>query len=235
MNATSDSVSSSHDGPHQGQPVAEAGLPLDEADAAIILVHGRGASARSILGLAREIDQPGVAYLAPQAAGHTWYPQSFLVPLAQNEPGLSSGLRAVDDVLARITEAGLPSEQTVLLGFSQGACLVSEYAARHPQRYGGVVALSGGLIGMGERPGETPPEDKIFDYDGDLAGTSVFFGCSDVDPHIPVERVETSAAVFEGLGADVTKRIYGGMGHTVNTDEIEFVRSLLTELQQSAA
>lgn len=235
MSPTPDSVSSSGDGPHQGQPVAAAGASLAEAQVAALLVHGRGASARSILGLAREIDRPGVAYLAPQAAGHTWYPQSFLAPLAQNEPGLSSGLRAVGDVLARIVEAGIPPERAVLIGFSQGACLASEYAARHPRRYGGVVALSGGLIGTGERPGSTPPDDKRFAYEGDLAGTPAFFGCSDVDPHIPLRRVEQSAAVFEELGADVTTRIYEGMGHTVNPDEIEFVRALLATLQQAAA
>ncbi len=235
MSASSTAASSSQEGPHQGQPVAEAGVPLDEAAVAAILLHGRGASARSILGLAREIDQAGVAYLAPQAAGHTWYPQSFLAPLAQNEPGLASGLRAVGDLLARITEAGTPPERTVLVGFSQGACLASEFAARHPRRYGGVVALSGGLIGTSERSGHAPPDDKRFDYDGDLAGTPAFFGCSDVDPHIPLRRVEQSAAVFEDLGADVTKRIYEGMGHTVNPDEIEFMRGLLADLRSSDA
>lgn len=229
MSAPSAPVPSSGEGPHQGQPVAEAGVSLGEAEAAAILVHGRGASARSILGLAREIDRPGVAYLAPQAAGHTWYPQSFLAPLTQNEPGLSSGLQVVGGVLARITDAGISPERTILLGFSQGACLVSEFAARHPRRYGGVVALSGGLIGTGERPGHAPPDDKRFEYDGSLEGTPAFFGCSDVDPHIPLRRVEQSAAVFDALKADVTKRIYEGMGHTVNTDEIDFVRGLLTE------
>lgn len=221
---------STPDGPHQGQPVAQAGASLDQAQAAALFVHGRGASARSILTLADTLAQPGVAYLAPQAAGYTWYPNSFLAPIEQNEPGLSSGLQVLADLLARLDAAGHPPERVLLLGFSQGACLASEFAARHPRRYGGVVALSGGLIGTGDRPDEAPPYDKMFDYEGDLAETPVFLGCSDVDPHIPIERVETTADVFERLGADVTKRIYEGMGHTINDDEIKYVRDLMTRL-----
>ncbi|HLA63305.1 MAG TPA: alpha/beta fold hydrolase, partial [Rhodothermales bacterium] len=199
-------------GPHQGGRVVEGGAPLGRARAAMILVHGRGASAESILDLADLFAQPDVAYLAPQAAGHTWYPFSFLAPLERNEPGLSSGLRAVGDVLARVEAAGLPAEKTVVLGFSQGACLALEFAARHPRRYGGVVALSGGLIGTGGQAG-APPDDKRFDYEGSLDGTPVFLGCSDVDPHIPLARVRRSAEVLTALGGDVTERIYPGMGH----------------------
>lgn len=221
---------SSIDGPHQGQPVAEAGAPLHRAKAAMILLHGRGASAQSILGMAEEFAQPEVAYLAPQAAGYTWYPQSFLAPLEANEPGLSSGLAAVRDVLRRIEQEGLALEKVVLLGFSQGACLASEFAARHPRRYGGVVALSGGLIGNGERPGASPPEDKTFDYEGSLEETPVFLGCSDTDPHIPVERVHQTAEAFRALGGAVTEQIYEGMGHTVNEDEVKHVRGLLARL-----
>ena len=223
------------DGPHQGQPVARAGVPLERAQAAAIFVHGRGASAESILSLADALAQPEVAYLAPQAAGYTWYPNSFLAPIEQNEPGLSSGLQVLADLLARLDEAGHPPERVLLLGFSQGACLTTEFAARHPRRYGGVVALSGGLIGTGERPGKAPPHDKVFDYAGDLDGTPVFLGCSDVDPHIPIERVETTARVFERLGADVRTRVYEGMGHTINDDEIRYVRKLLVRLQKAEA
>lgn len=220
--------------PHQDQPVRTAGAPLGEARAAAIFVHGRGASAESILTLAGEFDQPGVAYSAPQAAGHAWYPRSFLAPLADNEPGLSSGLRALGDVLAEIETAGLP-ERTLLLGFSQGACLALEFAARHARRYGGVVAFSGGLLGTAERPGADPPADKRFDYEGDLERTPVFLGCSDRDPHIPLARVETSAEVLAALGGDVTKRIYEGMGHTVNRDEVQFARGLLKQLVGDAS
>jgi predicted esterase len=179
-----------------------------------------------MLALADEIDRPGVAYLAPQAARRSWYPNSFMAPIDQNEPELTSALQVVDDTLARIAEAGPPEEQVVLLGFSQGACLAAEYAARHPQRYGGVVALSGGLIG---------PDGTDFDHEGPLDGTPVFLGCSDQDPYIPLERVEETATVFRRLGATVTKRIYEGMAHTTNDDEIQFVRTLLGDVVDPAA
>jgi predicted esterase len=217
-------------GPHQGQRVSEAGAPLDRAKAAVLLVHGRGATAESILTLAEEFARPDVAYLAPQAAGNTWYPYSFLAPIEQNEPGLSSGLQALRDVLRRIEQAGIPAERTVVLGFSQGACLALEFTARHARRYGGAVALSGGLIGTGPSEGAAPPFDKRFDYEGSLDGTPVFLGCSDVDAHIPIERVHQSRDVLEALGGAVTERIYPGMGHTVNEDEVRFVRALLASL-----
>lgn len=207
--------------PHENQPVETAGEPLADAQAALILLHGRGATAASILTLAREVDQPDFAYLAPQAAGFTWYPQSFLAPIAQNEPNLSSALALVDRVLTTVADAGVPRERTILLGFSQGACLATEYAARNAGRYGGVVAFSGGLIG----PPGTPR-----DYDGSFAGTPFFFGCSDVDPHIPEERVHESADAVEGMGAVVTTRIYPGMGHTVNEDELDAVRQMMAAL-----
>lgn len=210
----------SHD-PHHNQPVETAGQSLAGAQAAVILLHGRGATAASILMLAQELDQPAFAYLAPQAAGYTWYPQSFLAPIEQNEPNLSSALALVDDVLRRATGAGVPRERTILLGFSQGACLATEYAARNAGRYGGVVAFSGGLIG----PPGTPR-----DYEGAFEDTPFFFGCSDVDPHIPVERVYESAEVVEAMGATVTTRIYPGMGHTVNEDELEAVRQMMAAL-----
>lgn len=207
--------------PHENQPVETAGQSLAEAEAAMILLHGRGATARSILMLAQELDQPGFAYLAPQAAGYTWYPQSFLAPIERNEPHLSSALTLVDDVLGRTVAGGVPQERIILLGFSQGACLATEYAARHAARYGGIVALSGGLIG----PPGTPR-----DYEGHFDGAPFFYGCSDVDPHIPVERVHESANVVEAMGAAVTTRIYPGMGHTVNEDELEAVRQMMAAL-----
>lgn len=213
-------------GPHQGQPVLAAGTPADRARVAMVMVHGRGASAQSILTLAQALNRPGFAYVAPQASGNTWYPNSFLAPIPSNEPGISSGMQAIRDVLAQLESAGIPAERTVLLGFSQGACLALEFSARHARRYGGVAALSGGLIG---------PDGTPRDYAGSLAGTPVFLGCSDVDAHIPKARVDLSAEVLERLGAEVTERIYPGMGHTVNEDEIAHVRAIMDRLLERQA
>jgi len=207
--------------PHQGQPVFTAGEPLELAHAAMIMVHGRGASAEDILSLTTEFNQSGFAYLAPQASNFTWYPNSFLAPLESNQPGLSSGLLVIASLLEKVTQAGIPAERTILLGFSQGACLSLEYAARHAKRYGGIAGLSGGLIG---------PDDTPRDYPGSMADTPVFLGCSDRDFHIPKERVQFSAEVFQRLGADVTARLYPNMGHTVNMDEIQFVQKMMKNL-----
>ena len=187
----------------------------------MILVHGRGATAESILGLANELAQPDFAYLAPQAAGHTWYPLSFLAPLEQNEPGLGSGLALLQDLIVRLEGAGIPAERTMLLGFSQGACLTAEYVARRPRRYGGMAALTGGLIG----PPGTPRQ-----YAGDLEDTPVYLGAGDPDPHVPWERVEETARVYGDLGAQVTLRRFPGMGHTVNHEELAAVRGMMSQL-----
>jgi predicted esterase len=185
------------------------------------MIHGRGATAESILSLVPEIDQSDFAYFAPQAASGTWYPNSFLMPIPSNEPGLSSGLAVINDVLEHINAAGITSEKTMLLGFSQGACLTLEFVARNARRYGGAVGLSGGLIG---------PEGTPRDYPGSLDGTLVFLGCSDVDFHVPKERVLESAEVFKQLGGNVTARLYPNMGHTINQDEVDFVRSMMASL-----
>lgn len=205
-------------GPHQGLPVLMAGEPLASAQAAMILVHGRGATAADILMLAEELARPGFAYLAPEAAGNTWYPNSFLAPIASNEPGLSSGLALIASLLERVSEADIPPERVVIAGFSQGACLSLEFVARHAQRYGGVLGLSGGLIG---------PDGTPRNYPGTLAGTPVFLGCSDIDPHIPKERVLHSAEVLQALGGQVTAKLYPRMGHTINRDEIVMARSIV--------
>lgn len=204
--------------PHADQPVATAGVPLAAADVAVLMCHGRGATAEGILDLAAEFDRVDAAYLAPQAARNTWYPHPFLAELDDNEPWLSSALRTVGRTLDRIRDAGIPTERTVLLGFSQGACLAVEYAARNPRRYGGLVVLSGGLIG---------PPDITRDYTGCLDGTPVFIGCSDRDPHIPLERVHETSSVLTSLGATVTEEIYPNMGHGVVPDELDQVRDLI--------
>lgn len=209
------------DDPHRDAEVASAGVPLEEAALAVIMLHGRGATATGILDFATEFDVEGVAYLAPQAARRTWYPNSFLAPIEDNEPWLSSALQLVGTVRADIEAGGVPVEQTVLLGFSQGACLASEYVARNAQRYGGLAALSGGLIG----PPGTPR-----DYGGDLGGMPAFIGCGDQDPHIPVERVTETTQVLTDLGGDVDERIYEGMGHGIIPDEIEAVTGMLRQV-----
>ncbi len=204
--------------PHENQPILAAGRPLTEARAALIFVHGRGATAESILSLADYLPHPDMAYLAPQAAGNTWYPYSFLAPMEQNEPYLSSALARLGSLLAEVGRAGIPPERVVLAGFSQGACLASEFVARHARRYGGLLAFSGGLIG---------PPDTLREYVGSLDGTPVFVGCSDVDPHIPLARVNETADVLERLGAVVDKRIYPRLGHTINQDEIDAAAALV--------
>lgn len=208
-------------GPHQGQPLVEAGTGLADAEAVLVLLHGRGATARSITQFGRQVHSEGVALLAPQARGNEWYPESFLAPIEDNEPGRSSGLTAVESAMDRARDAGIPDGRIMLAGFSQGACLASEYVARNPGRYGGLAALSGGLLGESVAPS---------DYEGDLEGTPVFLGCSDVDPHIPAERVHETAAVFETLGGDVDTRLYEGMAHTVNDEELEAVEALVAAL-----
>jgi predicted esterase len=206
--------------PHAGQPIEHAGAPLGQGRAAMILIHGRGASADDILGLVPALSSPEFTYLAPEARAHTWYPNSFLAGIATNEPYLSSALAVIGRLVADVIAKGVPRERIMLLGFSQGACLASEFAVRNPGRYGGVIAFSGGLIGP---PGTTWDEKA-----GTFDGTPVFLGCSDVDPHIPKARVDESAAVFTRMGAQVTERIYPRMGHLVNDDEIAFARSVMT-------
>ena len=207
-----------HAHPHGGQPILRRGPAVAQARAVVILVHGRGDSAAGILGLVDEFDLPDVTWIAPNAAGNTWYPYSFLAPIDQNEPGLSSALRVFEGLVDTLNGEGMPHERIVLMGFSQGACLAQEFAARHARRYGAVIGLSGGLIG----PPGTPRN-----YAGSFDGTPVFLGCSDVDPHIPVERVRESSDVFRGMGASVDERIYPRMGHTINADEVQTATAIL--------
>ena len=204
--------------PHAGGRVLRVGAELASARLVVVAVHGRGASAEDILGLASELTAPEVAYVAPQAAGNTWYPYSFLAPMEQNEPWLSSALATLGRLVADIEGSGVPRERIALMGFSQGACLSLEFAARHAGRWAAVIGLSGGLIG----PPGTPR-----DYAGSFTGTPVLLGCSDVDAHVPLERVRETSAVLRGMGAEVDERIYPGMPHTVNEDELAAADALL--------
>ena len=245
------------DGPHADQPVRRRGPPVSEATAVVVLAHGRGATAQGMLGLADDLDVEGVTYLAPAATRREWYPEAFTAPTDQNQPHLDSALALLGRVVDAATDA-VGTERTALIGFSQGACLASEWVARNPARYGGLAALSGGLIG---------PPGTAFDYDGSLAGapgtpsesdesdgasesdesdgadrasepdelsepnaTPVFLGCSDSDPHIPEERVHETRDALDSLDADVDERIYPGMGHGINEDELDAVRALVTDL-----
>lgn len=197
-----------------------AGKPLLEASRAMIMVHGRGATAPSILGLAQELAVSDMALLAPQASMNTWYPQSFLAPIPNNEPGLSTGLAVIGQAVAEVREAGIALENIFFLGFSQGACLSSEYVARHAQKYGGVFILSGGVIG---------PRLEKERYAGDFAGTPILLGCSDVDAHVPLLRVQESTQLFRDMGADVTERIYPNAPHTIFEDEILLANQILAD------
>lgn len=204
------------------RPVLMAGTPVDRARAAMVMIHGRGASARDILLNVSRLNDPRFAYLAPEAPDHIWYPMPFRASLEDNEPYLSSSLALIAHVMSYLTQAGLPPEYVILFGFSQGACLTLEYAARNARRYGGVVGLSGGLIG---------PDGWQRDDHGSLVGSPVFLGCSDTDPHIPKHRVGHAKDWLQHLGGTTTLRLYPNMEHTINEDEIEFVRGLMANVK----
>ena len=210
--------------PHEGQPVVQAGVPLGEAPVAVIMVHGRGAGPENILDLVPRLGRSTVTYLAPAAANRTWYPYSFMAEISSNEPGLSSGLAVLHGLIAHVEAAGVARDRIVLLGFSQGACLVTEFAIRNAARYGGVAVFSGGAIG---------PPGTTWDESGQFDGTPMFFGCSDVDSHVPATRVIESAELCARMGAAVTRRIYPGMGHTIIDDEIAWAQGLLDSLGAS--
>jgi phospholipase/carboxylesterase len=215
----------SQENAHDDQPVLGVGPSVDEASGVLIMVHGRGASAQDILGLSTELNAEGMSFIAPQAAGNTWYPFSFLEPIEKNEPYLTGALGRLASLVADVESAGVPPERIILLGFSQGACLATEFAARNARRFGGVCGLSGGLIGP-------PGTDR--EYPGSLENTPVFLGCSDVDFHIPVERVYETEEVLRKMGGDVTAQIYPGMGHTINRDEIEHVQRIVDSVLGAA-
>ena len=203
--------------PHGNQKVLFKG-DIDSAKSAMILIHGRGATAESILSLTEEFNGDNYLFTAPQANGNTWYPYSFLAPIEENEPGITSGLKVIRDLIEKLNKSGIANNEIILLGFSQGACLALEFAARNAKPYKGVIGLSGGLIG-----------DKIEEerYSGSFENCQVFLGCSDIDSHIPLERVNQSEIIMKKLNGSVTKRIYKGMGHTINEDELNFIRSIL--------
>jgi len=212
--------------PHAGQPILRTGAEPESAQAAMIMIHGRNAAPANILDIAPVLDRPEFMYVAPAASGGTWYPLSFMAPREKNEPGISSGLFVIESLVNELIAGGFPPQRIMLLGFSQGACLTSEFSIRHPRRYGGVMVLSGGLIG--------PPGTTWDDVTTSLDSTPVFLGCSDVDSHIPAERVLESEAVFRRLGATVTRKLYPGMGHTIIPDEISHVQRAMDSVLETA-
>lgn len=203
--------------------VARAGLSLETADKALVLLHGRGASAQSILPLADALDATDFAVLAPQASGGQWYPQRFTALRERNEPYLSQALAGLESLLTDVKNAGIASENIIIGGFSQGACLAAEFVASHPQRYGGLLVFSGGLIGAGTSVAAD-------DYGGSLDATPIFIGCSDVDPHIPLERVNETISVLGQLGAEVDAQIYPNMAHTITQAELERTKKVVARV-----
>ncbi len=210
-----------NNGIHDNMPLLHTGVEVDGAKAVALLLHGRGGTAEDFLALARWIDVPGVAYLVPQAAGRTWYPYSFLAPIAQNQPDLDSALSRVESIVTALLKQSVASDRIAIVGFSQGACLASEFAAQHPRRYGAVAALTGGLIG---------PPDTPRDYPGSLAGTPVFLGASDPDPHVPWTRVEETSRVLSGMGAKVELKRYANHPHMIGDDQMEHVKTMIAAI-----
>ena len=221
-------------GPHAGQPLATAGPSPAHARLALVMLHGRGADPRDMLGLYEHLAVPDVAAFAPAAAGRSWWPDSFLAPLSVNGTGLESGLSMVESLLDELEGVGFGSEQTVLIGFSQGACLALEASARLARPFRAVAALSGGLVGTGETDGPALPElydrsDKQFSYGGSLAGVPVLIGCHERDPHIPLARVRRSADVLGTMGAEVDTIVIPGAGHGIVAEEAAWLRGALND------
>ncbi|MFB6091447.1 MAG: alpha/beta hydrolase [Haloquadratum sp.] len=209
------------DDPHAGQPIRTAGAAPEDATAAVVLVHGRGARAQGMLQFAREFHRDGLRYVAPQARRGTWYPDRFVAPVEQNQPHLDSALDHLGRAVAEARSGGLPTAKVLLVGFSQGACLAAEFVARDPKRYGGLVLLSGGLIGA---------DETAFDHAGDVDRMPFFLGVSDDDPHVPMSRAEATVAVFERLNADVRFDRYEGRGHGIFEEEVAYLRDLAGRL-----
>ena len=206
--------------PHLTQPVYSAGAKLEEASCALLLLHGRGSTADDILSLATYRDFPAFAYRAPQAEGYSWYPNRFIAPVEQNEPYLSAGLAKIEAIVKEVESHRIGVDKIFIGGFSQGACLATEYVVRNPRRYGGLLVFSGGYIG---------PLDEQRHPSGNFNGMPAFLGCSDPDPHIPLQRVRETSVLLQALGAKVREKIYPNMGHTIIDDEIELARQVISE------
>lgn len=206
--------------PHNSGKILYSGSEVNKADSAFIMIHGRGSNAESIIGLWNELDLTKTLVIAPQADSSFWYPYRFIEPREKNQHGITSAFKLLDSIIDSLNDEGIPNEKVFLLGFSQGACLALDYAIRHPKKYGGVFALSGGLIGDALNSEE---------YSGNFERTPVFVGCSTNDFHIPEQRVHDTAEIFEKVNADVTKKLYENMGHTIIQDEIDIIDSIFNK------
>ncbi len=204
--------------PHANQPVLHAGTPIAEAKGAVVLLHGRGATAEDILNLAPPLHVPGLAYLAPQAANRTWYPNSFMAPRESNEPYVTSALATIASIVADLESQGITRDRIVIAGFSQGACLSTEFVASNPARYAGLIAFTGGLIG---------PPDTDLTHTGNLTGTPALLLSGDPDPHVPWQRVQATATELQRMGAEVKTRRYPNRPHTISGEELTLARKLL--------
>lgn len=218
--------------PHQDCELHYACAALDHARLVVLALHGRYGKAADILKLVEQVNVPDVAWIAPEATGRSWWPESFLAPLAMNEPGLSSALRRISAIADRLQVQGFKPEHIVLTGFSQGACLILEHAARHPRPWRAVVSMSGGLLGSSEGDGKPrvslndhPP--KQFEYSGELSGLPIHMGCHEGDPVIPVARVQRSAEVLSHMGAQVKLQVSPGQMHGILPSDISALRSVL--------
>jgi phospholipase/carboxylesterase len=197
---------------------SSSGIPLAAAKGALVLLHGRGGTAQNIISLAGEFNLTDLAIVAPQATNNSWYPHSFIAPVADNQPALDSALSVIGETVKDILAAGIAEEKIYFAGFSQGACLTLEYIARNAQRYGGAVAFTGGLIGR---------QLETAHYKGDFGGTPILIATGDPDPHVPLTRVEESAALLKDMGADVTMKVYKDRPHTITQQEIDLANELI--------
>lgn len=198
--------------------IKTSGVELNSAQKALIMIHGRGSNSEDIMGISRHLNVDGFAILAPQATNNTWYPHSFMAPVETNEPWLSSALENIEETVQAAMDAGIKPENIYFFGFSQGACLTLEFLARNAQKYGGAVAIIGGLIGE---------EINLSNYKGDFEGTPVFIGTSNPDFHVPVERVFATEKILKEMNADVTLKVYENFGHSINQDEIDWANKII--------
>ena len=197
--------------------IVTAGIPVEQAKSALIMIHGRGASAQSMVPLSNYLDLKDAAIFAPQAMNHSWYPTSFIAPVEQNQPALDSALEMIGGLVTDIINAGIAADRIYFMGFSQGACLTLEYVTRNAEKYAGVIAFTGGLIGK---------ELQAKNYQGDFGQTTVLITTSDPDPHVPLKRVKETGGIMEKMNARLHVVAYPGKQHTITNEEIDLANTI---------